>query len=221
MNIAQFEQWLKLFNEYTWPAVLFLAILFWWFLPWVKKLVKKSEAPGLADYHLTEAIECEQAITTLLAQAAVSCGCQWAVLWQFHNGTVSTGGIPFMRMTVTNEFTEMGLFPRGDQYQGIPISVFADALAEISKNGLIRVGMHSQYKAITNSYKAEGVGSGYYFKVTNEKDQFIGVLSVTFRDELVLPEFKVTCLTQFASRLAIVMGKIAANYKKPERRIND
>jgi len=223
MDIKILEQWLILFNTYGWPAVMFIFIIIVWFIPWVKKM--QSRDTVVASVDKKEEVErmsnFEIEITNILTEAGKDVDADWAVLWQFHNGTNTVAGLPFIKMSVTNEYAKYGVTPRSEKYQGIPIGVFADAVARIETDGFLRVDLNSEYKAIANSYKTDGVECGYLFRINNVQGNFVGILSVSYRSCVDLNESQINIVKGYGARIAMTMVAMAATFSPRNRRKGD
>ena len=226
MDITVLEDYLELLNKYGWPAVFFLFGLFVWFIPWIKELKYNSEAKKMIEStdSVSDIIELEKDLTIILGQIANTIKCQWAVIWQFHNGSVSLGKIPFIKMSVTNEYNVAEVNSRGQLYQDLPISLFTDALDVINDKGVLKVNVTgTKYSTITSAYKSDGISCGYFTRLTNAKGKFIGVLSVSFLKDIDLSNDKIIALTGFASRISMCLVKVASGTKvvRSGRRIDD
>lgn len=223
MDFENVRKWLELIENHGLSLVLLLVIVFLWFVPWVKDLQTKSKKMGATDDHpLTRTIEIENNITTILAQISKDFECQWATVWQFHNGMLSAGGVPFMKMSVTHEFSVAGVVPRLELYQGIPISVFIDAIKDVEKDGCLHVNMKSKFASIVNSYKRDGVKSGYFVRINSTKGTMIGILSISYNNTYKKHDLeRIAELKVYSARIAAHLEELASYYKHPRRREND
>ena len=221
----ELREWAKLFNEYGWPSILFLMLLFLWFIPWVKSIKNKSEKnEGQAEYLQKTILGIESDINKILAQIGQELKCQWAVLWQFHNGTMSLGGVPFIKMSVTHEFVAVDYAPRADIYQGMPISVFIDAVIDVQEKGFLKVDLQDKkYQSVVNSYKRDGVGCGYIVSVEDTNSQMLGLLSMTWKMEAMndLSEAHITSIKGYSARLSMLLRQLSSLFKVPQRRWDD
>jgi hypothetical protein len=220
LTIDEFERWWTAIENHGLSLVLLSALIVFYFIPWIKGMIRKVENVG-AD-KLGRTIELERVITLILAQVANEFNCQWAVLWQFHNGSLSASKVPFMRMSVTHEWVAGGHNPRSEMYQSIPISVFIDGVSVIQKKGNLFVTLDSHYPAIVNSYKRDGVTCGIFTRVNDNNGNMMGVLSISFttpHDEFSTEQ--IHKLDIYGVRLASLLEQLAIDYKHPRRRSND
>jgi hypothetical protein len=205
-------------------ALIVLVVFVLW--PWVKGWKQRAEKAAetnetISADNLELSIAAEVEIMNILAMVASSLGAQWAVLWQFHNGIVTSAEIPFMKLSVTNEFAEEGKNLRGSNYQGIPISVFLDAVMEVKDKTFIKVCLDSQYKSIVNSYKGDGVECGYLFRVNGIRGAMVGILSVSFDKPFELTIEKIEEAKGMSARLSMVLARLSSSLLKYHRRSDD
>lgn len=226
-TIAVIKEFLILFNTYGWPAVMFLFIMFWWFVPWIKRMITKTEktpAPYEDTHDIAILNASDAQINTLLGQACQKSRSHWCVLWQFHDGIKTIAGIPYVKQSVTHEYNVDGVEPRGAKYQGLPIGLFADALLEINKRGYIEVITgNTPYKTIENAYKSDGVSNGMFFRVCDIANKMVGILSISYETLTVIDLDTIEAMQGFASRIAMSLGSLAASRKHahPLRRSTD
>jgi hypothetical protein len=202
------------------PLVMLVMIIVVWFIPWVKTMQapQKREAPTALEVEQFEkTVIYDMEITQLLTDLIKEFGAQWAVLWQFHNGVISTAGVPFMKMSVTHEATAPNFEARGAPYINIPISIFSDALAALQKQCVLYISMDSKFTSITGIFKRENVHHGYYIRVLNEKERMIAVLSLTYAKSHKIDDNGCVDLIAYSSRIAILLSKLAMAYPKKQR----
>lgn len=216
------EMFFDLIDRYGIPLVFLVYIVWKWFTPWVKHL-QKIENQGGEVSQLDDMITVENCVVELLAQAAHLFGAQWVILWQLHNGTVSVDNIPFIRMSITHEFADVGFAPRLPNYQNIPISVFVKELTTLRKEEVLFVSTKSdEYPAVANSYIRDGLSNGAFVSVNNARGNLIGVLSVGWNKQgETFSESQIASLKTFSSRASILLAQLATYRHAPHRRTSD
>jgi hypothetical protein len=217
MTIDELRSLMLLIENHGFTLILLIAVLVWIVYP----ILQRGLKPHPDVHTLEQAIEIEKTIVSVLAQIADEFGAQWSVLWQFHNGAVSVAKVPFVFMSVTHEYSAAGMLPRGPMYKGIPISVFASAVAAIVEKGHLVVTLKSPFQAIVSSYKRDGVKSGVFTRIRSSKGALMGVLSISYSKNRRYPtEKEIADLQVYAARLASLLEQLVSEYR-PHRRIGD
>jgi hypothetical protein len=73
---------------------------------------------------LDRMLEVDMDLNALITEALHEIDADYVTIWQFHNGAVSFGGIPFLRISVTHQQIRSGLLGWGHAYQNLPTSLF-------------------------------------------------------------------------------------------------
>jgi hypothetical protein len=201
--------------------VMLIMIIVLWFIPWVKTMQEKSKreaSPTDKEAKMFEdTVVFDMQITGILEELVKEFDAQWVVLWQFHNGVISTAGVPFMKMSVTHETAAPNYGTRGAPYVNIPISIFSEVLAALQKKCFLYVTADGKYSTMTAIYKKEEVNHGYYIKVTNERGSLIAVLSITYSTDTLIKDADIPKVKTYANRIAIMLGQLAVAYPKRNR----
>jgi hypothetical protein len=228
MTLETFDMIMKQIEEHGWAPALFLGLLFFWFIPWVKKMQAERDKPTIvevADKDLEEmeqVIHLDAAIQVLLEEIRTELNSHWVDLWQFHNGVRSITGVPFLKMSVTHEAFSKDFDPRLGPYVNIPIGIFSDVLIDVQQHGIVPVNLQSRYTAIVNIYQREGVKYGLYTRVSNASGKMIGVVSVTFArmpTEHEMPDYEK--LHSYAGRISMLLAQLSVVSPLRHRRWND
>jgi len=223
------EIFFNFIDRYGLPIVFLWYVVQKWLTPLMLNLQERNKTledrqQGNSETrNLGEIINIESAITEILAQTAHSLGAQWVELWQLHNGTVSIDNIPFIRMSVTHEFSSTGFDPRLPNYQNIPISVFAKELNDLRRNGTLRISSTDEaYPAVANSYIRDRVSNGAFVCVGNARGNLIGVLSVGWHEPHDLSAEALTIeMKGYSARISILLAQLASYRNTPHRRAED
>jgi len=208
-------------EEHGLPLFMLVMLVVVWFIPWVKSMQgasKRNTLPTDDEQEMFEkTIIYDMEITQVLTDCIREFGAQWGILWQFHNGIMSTAGVPFMKMSVTHEATAPDFEPRGAPYINIPTSIFSDALQTLQKVCVLYVPLDSKFGSITSIFRKEKVHHGYYIRVLNEKDRLIAAMSITYAKAHKIEEDEYPKLKVYATRIAILLAKLATAYPKKQR----
>jgi uncharacterized membrane protein len=203
------------------PLVMLVMIIVVWFIPWVRSMQgssnRASSPTDLETEQFEKSVIYDMEITQAITDILEEFGAQWAVLWQFHNGVISTAGVPFMKMSVTHEATAPDFEPRGAPYINIPISIFSDALQALQKTPILYVTLEGKYASIANIYRREKVHHGYYIRILNEKERLIAALSLTYAKPHKISEEDYSKVNGYANRISILLAKLAVSYPKKQR----
>lgn len=227
MDLATIGKIIELIESHGLSLVLLILLLVTFVIPWVVKMQKyyesgRNEGHEESEY-IDEIIDLESGIIESLGQLAVEMDGQWATLWQFHNGTSSVDGVPFVKMSITHEFTAGSVRPRFELYQGIPISVFVDAITAIRVEGYLEVDSSSQFKSLVNSYKRDGINHAILIPVKNTAGKMVGILSVAYSKarRVSHTEERKQAMQNSAIGISIQLSQLASFRKRLTRRKDD
>ncbi len=220
MNINNIEVILKLIEKYGLSLVLLVVVVFTWIIPEIKRMRDRDNHDG--NKRLEKTLVIEQSIVNVLNQTINDLNCQWAVVWQFHNGMLSAARVPFMKMSVTHEATANEVISRGESYQGIPIAVFIDAVMAVIENGVLHINLYCPYQSVVNSYKRDGVASGNLAVLKDIKDNTMGILSISYKDRTTpLNNEELEKFKEASVRVSVLLEELAQAYRHPRRRSYD
>jgi hypothetical protein len=227
MNLVEINALIDTIETHGLSLVLLILLLVTFVIPWIVKMQKYYDS-GRGGGHeeseyIDEIIDLERDVIESLGQTAVDMDSQWATLWQFHNGVSSVDGVPFVRMSITHEFTTGDVKPRLDLYQAIPISVFIDAITAIRMSGYLEVDLASQFKSLVNSYKRDGIHHAILVPVKNSTGKIVGVLSVAYAGsrKFTNPEERKRVMQDHATCIAMQLSQLASFRKRLTRRKDD
>lgn len=222
VELESIEKILQLVERFGLSLVLLILLVVLWVIPEVKRLRKKADDIEDVGKRFESTLLTEHKIVSLLNQAVVDLGCQWAIIWQFHNGMLSAARVPFMKMSVTHEATSGGLAPRGDAYQAIPIAVFIEAVVEVIEKGYLSVDLSAPYQSVVNSYRRDGVKYGSFVPLKDTKGGVMGVFSISFAErEEPLTDAEIEKMKCLSIRVSVLLEELADAYKRPRRRMED
>ena len=144
------------------------------------------------------------------------------MLWQFHNGTMTSSGAPFIKLSATHEYSINGVQSRSDIYQNIPLSIFSNIISDIKKGGYVRVDRTTGYSTITSVHELCEVGCGYHFRVNDYYGNIVGILSITFiKENVVLTNVQIQEMKEYSNKITILLSKVQLLTGQRNRRKTD
>lgn len=215
---------LDLINKYGVPIVL-LVWLLWWILKKGDEVIKylfgkvdKASDTVKKQANLMSIFEINSEVNEMLSQIVARYGTSYATLWQFHNGEMTIGGVPFVKISATHQKCKSNCFSWASRYQNVPTSFFADCIQEGIDLLEVDVDDVSKNDAIRGVMKILNIRKAYLFSVTDSKGGLIGVLTITFRnDSVCLSTDEINELREYADRAAIHLERLTA-YGKLENK---
>ena len=101
-----------------------------------------------------------------------------AYVFQYHNGGESVFGIPFAKLSMTNEFCPVGIERELTVYQNLPLSVWSGLSLIANKEGCITI--HDVDKVLDGSavgfFRSRNVKSAYVESITDLEGNPIGLI---------------------------------------------
>jgi hypothetical protein len=106
-----------------------LLLILYWIKPKADDLwevvIERARGPTQSQHqNFDKLLEIDIDLNTLLVEALHEANSDYVTIWQFHNGAVSNGGIPFQRISATHQQVRSGLTGWGYGYQNLPNSLF-------------------------------------------------------------------------------------------------
>lgn len=219
----------KLIDTYGLSLVLLVAILLFlnrkvvpkldqlWDL-FIGKAVKEEEEDLRdKDKHLRELLEGDNETNLILRDAMIRNGSCRVAIWQFHNGVRSLGGIPFLRLSITHEQTDIS--PVMSLYQNIPLSLYSNVIsALLTKNYLILQRDEPEYETMKLMMKDTGVCTKIFLPIKDYRGKLYGAISFAWLESRKLTLEEVEDLTEIVNRVSIVLETMDKNIKFEDRR---
>src|SRR5574340_656515 len=118
------DQWLSLIDEHGLPLIALIVIIIW-LKPKIDDLWKRS-FPKPPDVKVEKLFKTDQEVNQVLAEIITKTGAGWATVWQFHNGSMTMIGVPFLKVSATHTQASRGNRPHAEQFQGLSTSLLGD-----------------------------------------------------------------------------------------------
>ena len=212
---------LDLINKYGLPLVL-LVILMIWIKPkvddvWNLLIGKVSKSDDKDDECLREIIECENNVNMILHELVLKYKIARAVVWQFHNGVRSITGIPFMRLSITHEYTT--IVPVIQLYQNIPMSFVSNTVQELLDNDYVVVHEGDiQYGASATELKNAQLKTVLYVAIRDPRNCLFGALSLSFAEDMEFTEDELDEFNHYSYRISAILETMADKIAISDRR---
>lgn len=203
------DAWLHIIEQHGFPIAALIIIVIW-IVPklddvWAR-VFPKQKKPHL---NVEELFRTDQEVSKILLEIVNKLDVGWATVWQFHNGSVTLIGVPFLKVSATHSEIKKGYQPHASLFQGMSTSLLGDLSILLTEN-IIRLGQTSDaYPAIAASMKSFGVRSIYAKPLFNACNTLIGVLTVSFKEDIVLGDADIDQLDAYCSRIVILLDRIS------------
>lgn len=211
---------LEVIARYGTPIVLLLLFIFW-ARPWADKIMARivnveKNTPVQEREDIEALILLNSKVNIALKEMKADLECDWAQLWQFHNGTHSIGGfkIPFMYLSLTHEVCNPGLLEMRRDFEQLPMSMFDTFAVEIISSDVVihpkrevdrkpgdtvsRMGevMRERFKASMAVMRA----------VRDQEGLVVGFICVAWEHKVEPNNQRITLVRQYAHRMAAVLA---------------
>lgn len=206
------EQVLTLIDHYGLPLII-LVMLAVWIRPKLDRVIDnyiggREKHAEVKQAEFAAVVRMDSELNNILNEMLYFFKADWTMCWQFHNSVYSITGIPYLKISATHEATRQRSL--ASQYQGMPLSLFADNNALLLKGEIAMVNSKTHGNvAIRNAMKEVGITTTLMCPVKNVHGAPIGVVSLAYINDCELTERQTDALRDFASRIAIVLEQMA------------
>lgn len=203
------DTWLALIEKHGLPLIALIVVIIW-IIPklddlWARAFPKQKK-PQL---NVEELFKTDQEVSKILVEIVNKLDVGWATVWQFHNGSMTLIGVPFLKVSATHSEVKKGYQQHATLFQGMSTSLLGDLSILLSEN-IVRLGQTSaNYPAIAASMKSLGVRSMYAKPLFNACNTLIGALTVSFKEDVVLGDADIDQLESYAARVVILLDRIS------------
>lgn len=210
------DQWLLLIDRYGLPLIA-LVIIIVWLAPKLNQLWETVFKVPPNNIKVENLFRTDQEINQVLAEIVNKMHVGWATVWQFHNGSITMMGIPFLRVSATHSQTMRGYARHAELFQGMSTSLLGD-LSPLLTELIVRVTPESpSHAAIGSSMKAMGIRTMYGVPLFNACNVLIGVLTISFREDIIISEDDEHLLYDYKARIVILLDRMASEKNKKEK----
>jgi len=214
MDIEQLHPILDLIEQHGLSVILLFLIIFW-LRPkldrmWSIVLEMRQTIPDPSRESVEELVEINSKIKECLSRLMYDSKCQWAQLWQFHNGAYAIGKsrIPFMFLSLTNEVCEDGCREMRVELAQLPLSMFDSFASDLLSRSVI---VH-QYTEGIQQRKMEkimheyGANVAFMQTVRDEDGKITGFISAVYTDKPSNNEFTKEYVTIASQRVSAILA---------------
>lgn len=147
------------------------------------------ESFGPSGHVLTEeedrrALEIDRAIDDYLKQMIINTKATRSFVVRYHNGGKDMAAVPFLKCSITNEMTNVGVRPIMSEFQNQFRSIMAGVCEEIDRKGYSYITPNEKSELIDPAtvelMKDRGIKSMYCRALRNQNNYIIGFIAVTF-----------------------------------------
>lgn len=148
-------------------------------------------------------------INSALEKMVYDAGADKAYLFQFHNGGENIRGIPFIKLSMTNEWCPISVKREASNFKDLPVGIFSGlSYCLIQKKKLYFSDVEDIKKQDTGTYalfKSKDVESVYISGLFDLQDSLVGLVVLEFYEKTVLEEDD---LFIFEKTVGIVAGLV-------------
>lgn len=200
--------------KYGIPLVL-LALVVVWIKPkaddlWEIVMERARPRVELVKKDLDQMLQVDIDLNSLITEVLHETGSDYVTIWQFHNGSVSFGGIPFLRISVTHQQVRSGLVGWGHTYQNLPTSLFVACtafkdLVSKGEHAIVRCGDSEGNETILGILKAHGIKEMYVCPIRDSHDTLIAMLTFSYMRKPPEPQLSKNILDAYATRSCVLL----------------
>lgn len=202
-------------KEYGLPLVL-LVLLIVWLKPKADQAwnILMERARGLPPPNphkgLDKMLEVDVDLSHMIAEAVHEAESDFVSIWQFHNGAVSFGGIPFLRISVTHQQVRSGFTGWGHNYQNLPTSLFVACasfkdMIETLKPAVVQCSDSEGNETIIGILKAHDIKTMYVCPVRDSRDVLIALITFSYTEKHMPSEEFCETITSYVSRACVLL----------------
>lgn len=147
-------------------------------------------------------------VKSILKEMVSSLDCNWAQLWQFHNGTHGLGRtrIPFMFLALTHEVCESDC-EMHKEFERLPLSMFDVFVDRLCKEELIVYNYKEPGRSkVVDMVVGYGVHSGLVSAIRDVDGKIIGFVTVAWKENKEFTYDEKTKFRVFVQRMAVIMS---------------
>lgn len=151
-----------------------------------KKLIDNFNPNGhvLTEHEDRRALEIDRAIDDYLKQMIINTKATRSFVVRYHNGGRDMAAVPFLKCSITNEMTNVGVRPVMSEFQNQFRSIMAGVCEEIDRKGYSYITPEEKSELIDPAtvelMKDRGIKSMYCRALRNSNNYIIGFVAVTF-----------------------------------------
>lgn len=158
-------------------------------------------------------VQLDSAIKDIIRDVKIDFDCDRISVYAFHNGTHSSHGFPFFKMTCISEQVKRGsgVMPSLKDQIALPLSMFDNCLYDIYKIGHVEVSdiedIKETYPVIYNMANKNNIKSGCGVSIFNPDNDILGIILVEYKNKITkkdLEDIKIK-LIDVAKHLSPIM----------------
>ena len=212
MDISSIFLFIK---QYGVPLVFLIALLYW-LKPkadeaWDVIISKARGTPSLNPHSgFDEMLQVDLDMNGVITEVLHETSSDYVSIWQFHNGAISLGGIPFLRISVTHQQIRSGLLGWGHMYQNLPTSLFVacrsfKSMINEFRSAVVMCDDYEGNETIVGILSAHDIKSMQVCPIRDSRDRLIALLTLSFVDEKSMALVKSEVLFGYTTRICILL----------------
>jgi hypothetical protein len=160
---------------------------------------------------LDRMLEVDMDLNVLITEALHEIDADYVTIWQFHNGAVSFGGIPFLRISVTHQQIRSGLLGWGHAYQNLPTSLFVACrsfkeMIDERRGAVINCDEREGNETIMGILLAHRIKELYVWPIRNSNGTLIALMTFSYTSKLKeKPENFDSILNDYTTRGCVLL----------------
>jgi hypothetical protein len=204
-----------LFTKQYGIPIVFLTLLVIWLKPKADEgwqiLMDRARAPlPMPHKGLDQMLQIDIDLNTTITEILHETEADYVTIWQFHNGAISFGGIPFLRISVTHQQVRSGNVGWGHTYQNLPTSLFVACrsfkdLVENGNSALVECNDTEGNETIIGILKAHRIKAMYVCPIRDSHDTLVALLTVSYTKKKPEPGLSKELLHTFATRSCVLL----------------
>lgn len=215
MFIELLDQVMTIIEDHGLPLVALVVIVIW-LVPKLDELWRRAFPKNLA-VKVERLFKTDLEVNKVLTEVINKLNAGWATVWQFHNGSITMMGVPFLKVSATHTEVARGCSRHAELFQGMSTSLLGDLSPLLVKETIrLMSDATTPYAAITTSMKAMGIKTLYAKPLFSVAGDLVGALTVSFREDIVLREEQLICLEECKEKVVILLDRAAREKRKKE-----
>ena len=153
----------------------------------LKDMQQEEHKPEKPQNILEIFVQLDSSIKDVLRDIKMELDCDRISVYAFHNGTHSSHGFPFFKITCISEQVKRGsgVMPVLKEQIALPLSLFDNCLYDIYKTGHVEVSdienIKETYPVIYNMASHNNIKSGSGVAIFNNDNDILGIILVEYK----------------------------------------
>lgn len=193
-----------------------LVVLIVWLRPKMDEVWRKMMGLGPKENEsVQKLLKADVEINGLLQEALIRFAGHWATVWQFHNGSMSMAGVPFLKLSATHEMTDNLHGAVAYLFQNMSTSLFSDNTMLMYQKRVVLLDTNdlALNSAVRNAMLTYKIVRSYMAGINDSRGCLVGAFTVSYDDHHDLTLAQQDLIAEYADRAGMLLELSARQNK--------